>query len=172
MLFRSDFDDVTDANIKKKKEAEQIQVVAKANAERAKQDAITAKLEGDAKVATAKAQEEVEKIKAVTKAEKERDVAKLQAEKAEQVALKIKREGQAKAYSAKLLVDAGLTPLKKAQIEKETRIGVAKELAKWVGPRIVVSGSKNSSGSGLGEAMQLKYLMDIDDKYSKDNKIR
>lgn len=162
-----DFDDVTDANIKKKKEAEQIQVVAKANAEKAKQDAITAKLEGDARVATAKANEEVEKIKAVTQAEKARDVAILEAQKAEQVALKIKREGEAKAYSAKKLVEAGLTPLKKAQIEKETRIGVARELAKWVGPRVVMSGGSSNGGSGLGEAMQLKYLMDIDNTFNK-----
>ena len=168
-----DFDEVTDANIRKKKEAEQIQVVAKANAEKAKQDAITAKMEGEARIAKAKADEEVIKIQEVTRAEKERDVARLNAEKAKEVALKIKREGEAKAYSAKKLVEAGLTPLKKAQIEKETRIGVARELSKWKGPSIVVSGSGGKGGqSGLGEAMQLKYLMDIDDKFNSKKNIK
>jgi len=166
-----DFDDVTDKNIKLKKEAEQIMVVAKANAEKSKQEAITAKMEGDAKIAVAKANEEVIKIQAVTKAEKDLAVATLQADQSKQIARKIKLEGEAKAYSAKLLVNAGLTPLKKAQIEKETRIGVAQALATWKGPNIVMSGSGGGSGGGLGEAMQIKYLMDIDDSYSKKNKI-
>ena len=59
------------------------------------------------------------------------------------------------------------------RIEKETRIGVAAELAKWVGPKIVISGGKGGAGgNGLGEAMQLKYLMDIDKKYNDDEKAK
>ncbi|HBJ84603.1 MAG TPA: hypothetical protein DDZ88_12175, partial [Verrucomicrobiales bacterium] len=46
-----DFDDKTDELIAKRKEAEQEQVVAKAKAERAKQDAITAQEQGKANVA-------------------------------------------------------------------------------------------------------------------------
>ncbi|MBW2992973.1 hypothetical protein KY317_00170 [Candidatus Woesearchaeota archaeon] len=150
-----DFDDVTDANIKKKKEAEQIQVVARANAEKAKQDAITAKMEGEARIAKARADEQVEKIKEVTKAEKARDVARLDAEKAIEVAKKIKAEGDAKAFAAKKLVEAGLTPLKRAQIEKETMIGMAEAWAKRPVPVMVV-GSEGGKG-GIDPLAPLGY---------------
>ena len=58
-----DFDETIDMLISQKKKAEQQKVVAKANAEKAKQDAITALEQGKARVASAKADEEVEKIK-------------------------------------------------------------------------------------------------------------
>jgi len=167
-----DFDKLTDQLIQEKKKQEQLQVVARSNAERAKQDAITAKMEGDAEIAKAKATEEVEKIKEVTQAEKAFEVMKLQALEAKELAKKIKAEGEAKAYANKKLNEAGLTPLKRAEIEKETRIGVARELAKWVGPKIVMSGGSSKGGSGLGEAMQIKYLMDIDNGFNAKNKLK
>lgn len=82
-----DFDSTIDNLISQKKKAEQQKVVAKANAEKAKQDAITAAEQGKARIAIAKANEDVEKIKAVTNALKDKEVALLQANKEKSVAL-------------------------------------------------------------------------------------
>lgn len=146
-----DFDDKIDELIAQKKEAEQEQVVAKAKAEKARQDAITAEEEGKARVAKAKADEEVEKIKAVTKAMKEKEVsllnaereyeaakfAKLQAEQ-EAEALRIRKEAEAAAN--RLLVQAGLTPREKADIDMKTAIGVAEMLASIKLPELMIIG--------------------------------
>ena len=74
-----DFDDLTDGLISKRKEAEQNQVVARANAERAKQDAITAMEEGKRDIAKAEALALVEAKKAIVGAERETKVAQQKA---------------------------------------------------------------------------------------------
>jgi len=142
-----DFDKTIDALIAKKKEAEQKKVVAKAKAEEAKQQAITEKEQGAARIAKAKADEEVEKIKEVTQASKKFEVAKFAALEAKEKAKKIKAEGEAKAAANRALVSAGLTPIEKATINKETRIGVAEALAKVKLPKLMVigGGGKNSA---------------------------
>ena len=145
-----DFDDTIDALISKKKEAEQQKVVARANAERAKQDAITAEEEGKARVAKAKADEEVEKIKAVTQAKKEFEVAQYTRQRAEEEAKAVRIKGEADAAIARLKVSAGLTPLERAQIEKEIAIGVAREMANIKFPQMMILGG--GSGNG-GKAM-------------------
>jgi regulator of protease activity HflC (stomatin/prohibitin superfamily) len=66
------YDEKTQAIIDKKKEAEQAKIVARANAEKAKQDAITAVEQGKAKVAEAEAEALVLKKTAVIEAEKGR----------------------------------------------------------------------------------------------------
>ncbi|MGB0523122.1 MAG: SPFH domain-containing protein [Flammeovirgaceae bacterium] len=144
-----DFDETIDALISKKKEAEQQKVVARANAERAKQDAITAEEEGKARVAKAKADEEVEKIKAVTQAKKEFEVSQLNRQRAEEEAKAARIKGEADAAIARLKVSAGLTPLERAQIEKEIAIGVAREMANIKFPQMMIMGG----GSGNGQAM-------------------
>jgi len=68
-----DFDDKTTELIAKRKEAEQEQVVAKATAERAKQDTITTQEQGKAKVAEAEAKALVVKKTAVIEAEKAKE---------------------------------------------------------------------------------------------------
>ncbi|OQY09825.1 MAG: hypothetical protein B6I28_02285 [Fusobacteriia bacterium 4572_132] len=172
-----DFDPTIDALISKKKEAEQQKVVAKAAAEKAKQDAITSMEQGKAMIAKAKAAKEVEKIKAVTRAKQEKEVAELNATKLLAVAklnkaaaaedaeaLLIKKDAEAKAN--KLLVQAGLTPLEKATIEKETKIRVAEELAKVKVPNIVINGG-NGTGAGPLDALGIKMLMDINKELLK-----
>lgn len=144
-----DFDETIDALISKKKEAEQQKVVARANAERAKQDAITAEEEGKARVAKAKADEEVEKIKAVTQAEKEFEVARLNKLRSQEEAKSVKVKGEADAAIARLKVNAGLTPLERAQIDKEIAIGVAREMAKIKFPQMMVLGGGGNGQSAL-----------------------
>lgn len=138
---------------------------AKAQSAAAQQNAIKAEEEG--KAAAAKAKWEQEKIKAVevTKAEQEYEVARLAALKAKEEAKRIEAEGHAKAEANRALVGAGLTPLEKARIDKETRIGIAEALAKTKWPTIVMNG-----GNGQNSAMDviaLKQMTDLVDKLSK-----
>lgn len=166
-------------NIVKNRE---MQRVANATAaETAKQAAITAEAEGRAAIAKEKAAQEVEKTKAVVQAQKEKEVAELIAEKNLRVAeleaktaieraKQVKADGEAKAAANRALVQAGLTPLERATIEKETRIGIAEAIAKspqkWV-PEIMVTGGDGKSGSNPMDAVGLNMLMDLTTKLSK-----
>jgi regulator of protease activity HflC (stomatin/prohibitin superfamily) len=137
----------------------------KAEAAAAQQDAIKAEAEG--KAAAAKAKWEQERIKAteVTKAEQEREVARLAAEKAEFDKKRIVAEGEAEAAKNRALVAAGLTPLERAQIEKETRIGVAEALSKTKWPTVVMGG--NSGGNTAMDVIALKQMTDLVNKMSE-----
>ena len=166
-----DFDATIDALIQKKKEAEQQKVVARANAEKAKQDAITAREQGNARIATEKANQDVEKIKEVTIAQKEFEVSQLRAKQAQQDAAAQVTTGKALAEVNKLKVAAGLTPLEKATIAKETAIGVAHELASITLPTMMVTGGGNGkSAADPFEAVGLESLMRINDKLSKQQR--
>ena len=189
VITNIDYDETIDALIHEKKKAQQKMVVAKAKAEESKQDAITARESGKARIAKAKADQEVEKITEVTKAEKakavaqlnaERDfnVAKLNAEKKLTVAELNKKAadetakaklvlGESEAKVAKLKVAAGLTPLKEAEIMKETQIGVARELSKLKLPETFISGGSGSNG-GVDPftAIGLESLLKIKDRMS------
>jgi regulator of protease activity HflC (stomatin/prohibitin superfamily) len=195
-----DFDSTIDNLIAKKKEAEQQKVVAKANAEKAKQDAITAREQGEARIAQAKAEEEVAKIREVTQALKAKEVAKLNAEKRKQVAeldaqkeknvaeldaardlevAKFERKAateqaaakvelaQAEAKKNTLLVKAGLTPLEAAEINMNTKIGVARELAKLKLPQTFIGAGGGSGGAADPfTAIGLESLLKINDRMS------
>lgn len=155
--------------IDKKKEAEQVKVVAVATAEKAKQNALTAAAEGSAKIAQAKAEAEVQKMTEVVEAQKRAEVARLEAQRATYEAQKIKAEGEAQAYAARLKVQAGLTPLEKATIEKDTKIGIAAELAKVKFPEtMIIAGGDGKGGSANPfDAVGLKALYELSDKMSK-----
>lgn len=141
-----DFDDKTDGLIAKRKEAEQEMVVAKANAERAKQDAMTAVEQGKANIALAEASALVAKKTAVVAAEQQTEVATQVALQAEQQKKAIIAKGEADAAATKLKVAAGLSPLEKATIDKDTAIGVAAELAKVRLPGLMVIGGDGKGG--------------------------
>lgn len=165
-----DFDKTIDELIAKKKEAEQQKIVAKAKAERAKQDAITAKQQGDADVAKARAEYEVKKIKAVTEAEQQRDVARLEAEQAiAEAKAKIAR-GEAEARVARLKVQAGLSPLEKATIQKETAIGIAAEMAKMKFPEMMILGGNGNNNINPFTAIGLESLLNLQAKIKKEAK--
>lgn len=141
------FDDKTNELIAERKKADQQKVVARANAERAKQDAITAEEVGKANVAEAEAKALVEKKTAVVAAQKEKEVAEQKALQAEQEKKATIARGEADAMAAKLKVAAGLSPLERATIDKETAIGVAGELAKVKLPQLMIIGSDGKGGS-------------------------
>lgn len=166
-----DFDETIDALIAKKKEAEQQKVVAKANAERAKQDAITAREQGNANIATAKAAKEVEKIRAVTDAKKAFEVSVLQRKQAEEDSKARLVKQKAEADANKLLVRAGLTPQEKAEWHYKTRVGVAEKLSQVKLPGMMILGGGNG-GQALNpfDAVGLESFMRISNKLAKPNK--
>lgn len=160
-----EFDDVVKNLIAEKKKKEQEQVVSRSEAEKAKQEAITERERGEARIAKQRADSEVIKTAAVIEAQKKAEVAKLEAEQAKYEAQKIREQGAAEAYANELKVKAGLTPLEKAQIEKETAIGVAAEMAKIQFPQsmIIAGGSKDGSFNPV-EALGFEALLNASRK--------
>lgn len=157
--------------IEKRKQVALEALVAQQSMETAKQAAETAKAKAREMVEVQRGKEEVEKMRAVTAAEKEKEVARLYAEQklatsqlnrqaAEEdaKALIIKKDAEAKANAK--LVQAGLTPLEKATIEKETAIGIARELSKMNVPKIIVtSGDKGVNPLdmiGVNQALEIQ----------------
>lgn len=157
--------------IEKRKEVALEALVAQQSMETAKQAAETAKAKAREMVEVQRGREEVEKMKAVTAAQKEKEVAKLQAEQrlvtaqlnrqaAEEdaKALLVKKDAEAKANAK--LVQAGLTPLERANIEKEKAIGVARELAKMNVPQIIVTGGDKGINPldmvGVNQALEIQ----------------
>jgi hypothetical protein len=164
MLKDIDYDKTIDALIGKKKEAAQMAVVARANAEKAKQDAITATEQGKAQIETARALELVEKIKATTQAQKDYEVSVFAHKEAGENAAAAILKGEAEARVAKQKVSAGLSPLERAQIQKDTAIGVAEALAKISLPStMVIGGGGGAHGGTLDpfQAIGLKSMLDI-----------
>ncbi len=167
-----EFDELTDKLIAAKKQAEQEKVVARANAEKAKQDAITAFEQGKAKVATAEAEENVKKIRAVVEAKQKFEVAEYQKKQAGEEAKAKILQGEAEAQVARQKVAAGLTPLERAQIEASTRVGVAAELAKTKFPdTLIIAGGDGKGGEvnpwtavGLNSAYDLAQKMAVGKK--------
>ena len=169
-----DFDATIEALIQKKKEAEQMKVVARANAEKAKQDAITAREQGNAKIATEKAEQDVQKMKEVTIAQKQFEVSQLKRKQAEQDAAAAITNGKAEAEVNRLKVQAGLTPLERATINKDTAIGVAHELAGLQLPNMMVLGGGGANGRAADpfEAIGIENLLRINERFAtpKDSK--
>ncbi|OQY40417.1 MAG: hypothetical protein B6229_01820 [Spirochaetaceae bacterium 4572_7] len=165
-----DFDQTIDALIAEKKEAEQQRVVSKANAERAKQDAITAEMQGKAKEAVAKATENVEKIKEVTRAQKLFEVAEFDLKRAEKEAEAVLVLARAEAEKNRLLVSAGLAPEIKAEIDKDTAIGVAAELAKVKFPEMMILGGGSQSALNPFDAVGLESFLKIQQDFVQTNK--
>lgn len=173
-----DYDDTIDALIAKKKEAEQQKVVARSNAERSKQDKITAEQKALADVAIAKGEQEVEKIKEITKAEKEKAVAILNAQKdfesaklarqtAEEVAAAEVAKGQSEAKVAALKVSAGLSPQERAEFDVRKADMVSKNLASIKLPSMMVIGGDSKGGAADPfTAIGIESLMRINDKLS------
>lgn len=153
--------------IEQQQEANMMVQTSKAKTLAAQQEAIRAEEAGKAAAMEAKWQQEKIKAVEVTKAEQEYEVARLAALKAKEEAKKIEAEGQAKAAANRALVSAGLTPLERATIEKETKIGVAQALSAIQLPTYVVAGGSGGSGNTAMDAMGLKMMTDLVNQMSK-----
>ena len=159
------YDRDTQNQIDAQKQANLAVITAKTKSLEAIQRTIQITEEGKATAEKAKWEQEKEKAVAVTKAEQEYEVARLAALKAKEDAKKIEAEGEAKAAANRALVSAGLTPLERATIEKETKIGVAEALSGLALPKVVMTGG--SAGSTAMDAMGLKMMTDLVEKMSK-----
>lgn len=165
------YEKATNSQIAKQREADMNIITAKSEAAQAIQQTIKIEEEGKQSAAASRWEQEAIKAAEVTKAQQEYEVARLQALKAKEEAKKIAAEGEAKALANRLLVQAGLDPKTKAEIEKETAIGVAKALAesqvKWV-PDVVVIGDKNGDSTDPMKAFGINMLLDIARKQSQN----
>ncbi len=163
-----DYESVVNEKLKAKVEQSTREAIAKQELVTAQQEALTAEMRGRQKVAEVRATEEAAKIEAEIRAQAETAVAKEQALQARFQADKALAEGKASAEVARLKVQAGLSPLEKAQIEKETRIGVAAELAKVSMPQIVIGGGNGSSSANPMDALGVNMLMEVMGKLEKN----
>lgn len=164
------YSDKVNQQIAQQQQANMLIQTSKAQAAAAQQESIRAEEEG--KALAMKAKWEQEKIKAVevTKAEQEYEVARLSALKAKEDAKRIEAQGLAEAAAARAKVQAGLSPLERATIDKETAIGVAQALAgsevRWV-PEVMIIGGKDGGSANPMDAVGLNMLLDIAKKQSK-----
>jgi len=96
------------------------------------------------------------------KGQQELEVARLGRLAAAENAAKELELKKADAEGAALLVKAGLTPLDAANIQKETAIGVARELAKMNVPQIFIAGgSDGGTTADPFTAVGLQAMLDI-----------
>jgi len=158
-----DFDDIIDQSIMAKKQAEQKEVVAKANAETSKQDTISAQEKGKADVAIAEAAALVIKKTAVIEAEKQTAIEEEKAKQADFAAKATRAKGAAEAYAAKLKVSAGLSPLEQAEIDRDTAIGVADKMSNVKFPQMMIIGGGSNGGSAMNpfDAVGLESFIKI-----------
>ena len=112
--------------------------------------------EGERDKAAERVTQEKEQVKALisieTKLKQEETNKKLasialETERLKSQALKVRAD--AEAYQNAKLVSAGLTPQERARVEKETAIGVAKELAKLKFPSTMIMGGDAKGGTPL-----------------------
>ena len=171
-VSKIDYSDKVKAQIAQQQEANMMVQTSKAKTLAAQQEAIRVEEAGKAAAIEAKWQQEKIKAVEVTKAEQEYEVARLAALKANENAKRIKAEGEAEAAAARAKVQAGLDPMTKAQIEKETAIGIAQALAdskvRWV-PEIIVAGNSGNSNNAM-DAVGLNMMMDIVKKMNSEKK--
>ena len=159
------FDQKVEEMIAKRKDEAMKTELAKQEAIRAQQDALTAEQQGLANVAKAKYEKEVEKVQAVTQAQKEYEVAKLQAQREEENKKATIFKGQAEAEANRLKVAAGLSPQEAAEWHYKTTVGAAAEFAKaqpnaFV-PQIMMIGGGSASNNNAMEAVGLKMMLDV-----------
>lgn len=179
-----DFEEKTLKQISDKREASMAIITAKANAERAKQDAITTEQQGLANVVKAKYEQEVLKESAVVQAEREKEVAVINAERRVDVAEQAKLEAEQKKLQAveykqeqilrgegdserkRLVIQADGALEQKLAAYVEVQANYAREFGKqkWV-PEVMM-GNANASGTSGSAAQDLMDLLSI--KAAKD----
>jgi len=150
---------IYDPRVKKQIEAQQEATMAiqtaRVNSQKAEQDALTAKAQGEANIARAKAEKDVEKQAAVTAAEQKREVARLDLESADferQAAIK-RAEGEAEARKLVMVADGALEKKLAAyiQVNKVWAEAAAKQP---LVPSVVMGAS--AGGVGVDQFMTLK----------------
>ena len=169
--------DVVKKQIATQQEALMAVATARANSERAKQDAKTIEEQGKAKVMTAKYQKEQEKVKAVVDAEKVKAVAKLQAEQRLEVA-KLDKKAAAETKQKNILLGQGEAERKRLVLNadgalKQKLEAYEKEQGLWADafskrnvPSVYTSGGDTGPGNAdqqFQQFMQLQNMKNMQD---------
>ena len=169
-----DFEQKTLEQISRKREATMAIITAKAEAERARQDALTAEEQGKKNVMVDKYAKEQEKIQAVVDADKEKEVAvtkakqnvlvaeqeKLEAEQKRLAAVEYKQEqilrGEGDGEYKRLVMsaDGALTAKLEAWQAVHIRYAEAIEKQKWV-PEIQMGASSQNGGSAATDLIEM-----------------
>lgn len=97
----------------------------------------------------------------VKEEESNRQLAEIAVKTADLEAKAMLTRERAVAESNRLKVSAGLTPQERAQIEKETAIGVARELAKMSTPEVVIMGSDGKGGDLTNSLIQAEMAKNL-----------
>lgn len=178
------FEQKTLNQISTKREATMAIITAKANAERAKQDALTAEEQGKANVMTAKYEKEVEKERAIVVAKQNKEVAVIRAQQLVDVAEQQKLEAEQKKLAAaeykqeQILRGEGDGEYKRLVMEADgalaqklvtyervmSRFAQAVEKQKWV-PEVQM-GMSGGAAEGGSSAMALIDMLSV--KTAKD----
>lgn len=175
-ITKWDYEKRTLQQISDKREQTMKIITAKAEAEAAKQEAITAEEKGKAAVTKARYEKEVEKIQAVVDAEKKKEIAVIEAVKKVEVneqkklaaeqdklaayeekeAAIARGEGEAEARRLKMEADNALEQKLSAWRDVNYRFAEAIEKQKWV-PEIQFNGSStgNDNSSSVTELLDL-----------------
>jgi len=134
----------------------------------AQQEEQTAIVKGRKLIAEKTATQEALEQESIIIARKAKLVAKEKLEEDKYLAASKLVVKKAEAEGDRLKVAAGLSPLEKARINKETLIGIAQAISKRPVPQIVMGGGDNGKG---GSSLQNSYTMDnmliLVDKISK-----
>lgn len=179
-----DFDEKVENMIARRKDEAMKTELAKQEAIRAKQDAITIAEKGKAAVAKAEAEALVQKKKEVVEAEKQKEVAELEAKKKFEVAKfaakealeeakKIKAQGMAKAAANRALVAAGLTPRERAEFRVKAITAAFDGWSKRPVPTTIMGmGGSGKSGSALTELLSADAALNLMEKFNKPSTIK
>lgn len=130
----------------------------------AQQQEMTAIVQGRKLIAITTAEQEAAEQTEVIQARKAKLVSIENLAQAKNDAAAVLVAKRAEAEGDRLKVIAGLSPLEKAEIERDTKIGVAKALAGPDGitfPKIVSSGGNSNSSSGALQTLELKMMNDL-----------
>jgi hypothetical protein len=156
-----DYQESVDAQINTKQQALMKTVSAKAEAEKAVQDRLTAEEVGKKNVAVARYEQEVEKTKSVTQAERDLQVAELKRKEAEQYKQKqiLTAEGDSE-YRRKIMAADGALQIK-LQAYVDTQKAWADAMAHMsqpVVPSVMMGGTPGSGGNAAMNMMELMAL--------------
>jgi hypothetical protein len=161
------YDSIVYRRLESKIEQSTAESISKQRLITAQQQALTAKAEGEKRIADVRAEELALKEEAVIQAQKAKEVARERAAQAIFEAEKVLTEGRALAEANKLKVAAGLTPLERAQFEKDTRIGVAEAIAKVNFPNTMIMGGGNGGAINPFDMIGLEAFYKLSTTMSK-----
>jgi len=149
-----DYEEGVLAQIKNQRDARMKTITAKAEAEKAQQDVITAEARGKADVMKAKYEREVQKEKAVVAATESLRVAELDRQTAEQEKLANILRGQGEAERKRLVIEADGALAQKL----EAIVAIQKDWAQAYSnrrvPNTVFAGSSSDATGGLDQSSQ------------------